>query len=69
MIDGEEYTPQEKAAYIAWKMAQGESFSTKEVAEAFSVTYNGAYSMLTRISRVVPIAPSCQRGGRWQRIK
>lgn len=59
-----EFTPQEKAARVAFQMALGEGFTVREVADDFGMTWRGAYRMITGISRVVPIAQD--DGGRWR---
>lgn len=61
-----EYTPQEKAADIAWRLASGDEVTTNEVAEYYGVTYHGARRMLNVISRVIPITTNST--GVWRRF-
>ena len=66
MTTNDDYTPQEKAADLTWKISSGHEFSTREVAEHFGMTWHGAYRMLNTISRVIPIAPNST--GVWKRF-
>lgn len=61
-----EFTSQEKAADVTWRIATGQAVSTSEVAESFSMTYQGAWRLMNTISRVIPIAPNST--GKWQRF-
>ena len=66
MADNDDYTPQEKAASVTWKIASGQEFTTREVAVSFGITWHGANRMLNTISRVIPIAPNST--GVWKRF-
>ena len=59
----EEYTPQEKAALVAWHLAHGEGMRTCEVVAMTGLTWRRAYELMCRLSRVIPI---CQdEAGVW----
>ena len=62
----DDYTPQEKAASVTWKIATGQAFTVREVADDFGITWQGAQRMLNTISRVIPIAPNST--GVWKRF-
>lgn len=64
--DESDYTPQEKAASVVWRLAHGEGVTVREVADNFSVTWHGAHRILCTVSRVVPIAPDSS--GVWRRF-
>lgn len=65
MSEGE-FTSQEKAANVSWRLANGEGVTVQEVADSFSMTWQGANKMLCVISRVIPIAPNST--GVWQKF-
>lgn len=48
-------TPSERVALVVWRMAQGDSLTTQQVAQLTGLTVNGAYLLLCRISRVLPL--------------
>jgi len=50
-----DYSAQEKAALIAWHLAHGEGMTTNEVAEITGLTWGGAWRLMDRLSRVLPI--------------
>jgi len=52
----------ERAALIVYWMISGRKFRTAEIAEFCGVTRRGAYAMMARISRVVPLT---QVDGEW----
>ena len=45
----------ERVAVIVYLLARGRRFSTAEVAALCGVTRRGAYALMARISRVVPL--------------
>ena len=49
--------PSERVAIIVFLLCKGRKFTTMEVAELCGVTRRGAYAIMARISRVVPLAP------------
>jgi len=48
-------TPQERAAIVAWRLAQGEALSVAEIAEIAGVSDRRARQMANNLSRVLPI--------------
>ena len=55
----------ERAAYVAFWLAQGREFSTRQVAERTGLTFSGALRLLKAISRVIPIY---EENGIWCRV-
>jgi hypothetical protein len=60
----EEYVGQERAAMVAWRFAQGAQLTTQQVADLCGLSYSGAWYLLQRISRVLPIVKD-NRGDYW----
>lgn len=56
---------QERAAYVAFWLAEGREFSTQQVAERTGLTRDGALKLLKAISRVIPIY---EDNGIWCRV-
>ena len=50
-----ETTTTESAMLLAFHLTQGDSMTNKEAAELTGLSPNGAYKMLCRGSRVIPI--------------
>ena len=50
-----DFTAQEKAALITWHLAHGEEITTTEVAHMAGLTWAGAWFLMERLSRVLPI--------------
>ena len=50
-----DYTAQEKAALITWHLAHGEGMTTAEIAMMTGMTWAGAWFLMERLSRVLPI--------------
>lgn len=50
-----ESIPTERVATTAWAFAQGESYTTAQVATLTGLTWFGAYKLLCKMSRVLPI--------------
>lgn len=57
-------TAQEKAAKVTFQIVSGDTPTTGEIGERFGMTYQGAYSMMSKVSRVVPM--TTDEGGRWR---
>ncbi len=55
---------QEKAAIVVWRLAHGEALLTSEIADLTDMSRQGAWSMMTTISRVIPIW--CDLEGKWR---
>jgi|GEM_PF-2851213 hypothetical protein len=47
--------PTERVAIIVFLLCKGRKFTTNEVAELCGVTRRGAYAIMARISRVLPL--------------
>ena len=56
------YITTERVAILVFTLARGGKVTTGEIAERLEITQNGAWRMLDRMSRVLPIA---QERGRW----
>ena len=56
----------ERAALIVYWLASGHRFRTTEIADLCGVTGRGAYALMSRISRVLPLA---QVEGEWLLVK
>ena len=48
--------PTERAALIGWKLKDGELLTTAQVAEIACISRSGAYDLMARVSRILPIA-------------
>jgi len=48
-------TTRERCAYVAFWLAQGREFTTRQVAERCGVSQSGALRLLKSISRVIPV--------------
>lgn len=51
----DELTSIERAVFVAWRMAEGDEFTTAEVAVLVGLTWQGAYYLMTTASRILPI--------------
>lgn len=61
-MDEGEYTSQERAAMIAYRLGQGAVMTTREIAAYCQMTYAGALYMMRGLSRLPQIR---QDNGRW----
>jgi len=50
-----DYTAQEKAALITWHLAHGEGMQTRDVAKMAGLSMPGAWYLMQRLSRVLPV--------------
>ena len=57
-------TPEERVAIVVWHLAHGDAFRTSEVCRMTGVSRQGAYNMLCKISRILPVYQSDD--GKWQ---
>jgi hypothetical protein len=57
---------QERAALIAWRLALGERLSVIEIAHVCGTSRQGAWLMITHLSRILPIY--CDDQDNWQQI-
>lgn len=53
----------ERVGIVAWRLAQGWQATTAEIAEWAGISRNGAWYLLMKLSRVLPIE---MIDGRWQ---
>ena len=63
MYDNEPIYPTERVGLAVYWLAQGGEFTPKELAARLGVTRHGAYQMLTKLSRTLPIVDD---GGVWR---
>lgn len=57
---------QERAALITRRLTQGERMRTTDVADSTGLSLRGAYRMMNRIARVIPI--TLDSNGNWHDI-
>jgi hypothetical protein len=55
MPDPEDYLTTERIGLISWWLADGETPTTRQVADRLGISYAGAWSMLQKLARVLPI--------------
>lgn len=55
MDDVLDMTPQERAAVVAWRLAQGAELTTQDIADATGLTIRRARGLANELSRVIPI--------------
>ena len=48
-------TPSERVALVVWWLVHGEGLTTKQVASLAQISTRGAFDLMDRISRVLPI--------------
>lgn len=61
-----EYTAQQRAAIVAWRLACGEVLRVEDVARIAGVQARAAYRLLCLISHVLPVYDD---DGNWQRLE
>jgi hypothetical protein len=54
-MSDQDYTAQEKAALVTWHLAHGEELTTAEIALMAGLTFQGAWFLMIRLARVLPI--------------
>jgi len=57
-------TPEERAALVTWHLSHGDAFKTAEVCRMTGLTRQGAYRLLCKLSRVIPVYQD--ESGVWQ---
>lgn len=62
MCDAVEFVTTERVAVVVRLLTLGRRMTTREVAEIAGITPGGAWSMLGKLSRVLPLA---EDGGVW----
>lgn len=58
----EDLVAQERAAIIAWALSRGKQMTTRQIAERLGTTYTGAWFMMQKLARVLPIAFDAMNG-------
>ncbi len=66
MIDTFEATPTQKAAEIAVNLERGGAMTTREIAEYYGMTWQGAHVMMNNIAGRLPIVKD--DSGRWRKF-
>lgn len=68
MVDNmaDEYTAQEKAAWVTWELANGGELTPRDLITRFNITHQAASYILYGLSRVTPIHRTDE--GRWRRF-
>jgi hypothetical protein len=61
-----EMTAQERAFDVAFRLADGEEMTTRQVAEMTGLSRTGAWYLMQYAARVTPIV---QDNGRWKRVR
>jgi predicted ArsR family transcriptional regulator len=57
-----DYITTERVALLVFTLTRGGTVTTREIAERLEITENGAWRMLSRVSRVLPVV---QDKGQW----
>lgn len=52
----DELVAQERAALVAWWLSRGAQMTTRVIAERTGMGYVGAWDMMQKLARVLPIA-------------
>ncbi len=66
MIDTFDATPTQKAAEIAVNLERGGAMTTREIAEYYGMTWQGAHVMMNNIAGRLPIVKD--DNGRWRKF-
>lgn len=54
-ISEDEFVATERAAYIVYLLMTGKTLTTAEIATELGTTYNGAWRLMQKVSRRVPV--------------
>lgn len=54
-MNASEMLPSQRAAIIAWHLAHGETFRTRQIAEMFDIPLNRAFLLMSILSQCIPI--------------
>ncbi len=65
LSDRNESIPTERIAWVAWRLAEGQSLRSAEVASYWCIHRTTANRMMQKMSRVLPIH---NVDGEWQRV-
>lgn len=66
-VDTFDATPTQKAAEIAVKLERGAEMTTRQIADCYGMTWEGAYRMMCNISGRLPIVKD--EAGRWRKFE
>ena len=55
MTDSSEFGTTERIALTTWLLSSGHSLKTSDVAQRLEISRTGAYKMLDRMSRAIPL--------------
>lgn len=61
----DEWTPSERVGIVVWHLAHGEGLTTREIAELTGLTESGAWRLISRLCRRLPIYLD-EQDHRWQ---
>jgi len=61
-VDNRDFATTERITFIIWSMTLGAKLTTREIAQLLGITPKGAYMMLCRSSRAIPLV---FENGRW----
>ena len=53
--EADDLLPTERIGLVAWALAIGETLTTQQIAERTGLTYGGAWALMQKLSRVLPI--------------
>jgi hypothetical protein len=62
MCEVEELIPTERVALIVYELTVGGTVTTAQVAQMTGITHSGAWRMLGKLSRVLPLT---EENGQW----
>lgn len=65
-VNNQGFATTERIAFIIWSMTLGAKLTTKEIAQLLGITHVGAYLMLCRSSRAIPLI---FENGRWSVVQ
>lgn len=65
-VDNRDFATTERISFIIWSMTLGAKLTTREIAQLLGITRAGAYLMLCRSSRAIPLV---FENGRWSVIQ
>jgi hypothetical protein len=65
-IENYDATPTQKAAEIAVKLERGEELTSRQIAECYGMTWQGADMMMNNIAGRLPIVKD--KAGKWRKF-
>ena len=65
-MECDDLTAQERAAIVAWRLANGDRLTTQEIMDLTGLKRRSAWGLVSSISRVIPIY--CDDEGQWCKI-